>query len=550
MSMKKYFLLSAVLLCSFIVKAELAKCIKAAIKEGKSSVTLEKKIYSQSKAVKLQNVKNFTIDGNGATLIIQRNTESAFKLVNCENVTIKNITVDYSTLPFTQGRVTKVEGNKFYFTVDKGYPALNKNFEKSYIHLFTPDGEWKKSSADVYGKLKAISADCGVFTVRGKHVVEVNDKVAVNFRSPSAFSISRCGKLDFKDITIHASPGVAFHSRYGRGKMSFDGIKIVRTAPPAGADAPRLFACCADGINLATSSGGAVIKNCEFSYLGDDGINFHSELLPVAKKRSANAFATIYPYGQFKTHFEEVFKKGDEMIFVRQGDYKIIARAHLESIKVSGKREELIGLAPKFFPVRGTSGVSAYEITMQEIIDVPENCFFYIPASGVAGFEITNNYFHDHRARGIRIMSSNGVIADNRFERLKGAAVTLGGEFNYWRESGWCSNITIKNNIMREIGYSSINLATSYTPGVISTFARLDGKRFVPVPENRNLVIENNIISDSPGAAIFLYAADTVTLRNNKIEKCATSKEIPGKANGYKNFAPIWLQNSKNIKTR
>ena len=100
---------------------------------------------------------------------------------------------------------------------------------------------------------------------------------------------------------------------------------------------------------------------------------------------------------------------------------------------------------------------------------------------------------------------------------------------------------------MREIGYSSIVKRDNYVPGVISTFARLDGRKFTPVPENRNLIIENNLISDSPGAAIFLYAADKVVIRNNRIEKCATSKTTPGAALGYKNFAPVWILNSSNI---
>ena len=545
--MKKFLLFGAAVFISLTATADLNNDIRAAVAAGKNSITLEKKVYRQKKSVKLDGISNFTIYGGGATVMMERNDICAFSMKKCDNVAIRDLSVDYAVLPFTQGVVTKVDGNRFYFTVDKGYPALGKQFEKSYIHLFTPGGEWKKNSADVYGKLKTISPDKGVFTVRGKHVVEVNDRVAVNFRSPAAFGISRCGKLDFNNINIYASPGVAFHCRYGHGKMSFDGIKIVRTAPPEGATASRLLAGCADGINIAATTSGAVIKNCEFSYIGDDGINFHSELLPVAKKRGGNSFAFIYPYGQFKTHFEEVFKKGDEMIFVRQGDYKIIGRAHLESIKVSDDRDNLIGLAPEFFPVRGTSGVSAYEVTTQENISVPEGSFFYIPASGVAGFEVTNNYFHDHRARGIRIMSSSGIIADNTFERLKGSAITLGGEFNYWREAGWCSDIVIRGNVMREIGYSSIMLPSSYTPGVISTFARLDGKKFVPIPENRNLLIENNVISDSPGAAVFLFAADNVTLKNNKIENCATSKVLPGKDNGFKNFAPVWIQNSVNI---
>lgn len=539
-SMKRFIIFFLIFSLSGVYASELRDMIKAAVAENRNSITLEKKVYRLRKSVLLENVKNFTIDGSGAEIVMLKNDITAFKLVNSESIVIKNLSVDYDPLPFTQGVVTEVNGSKFVFTVDNGYPKLNKEFRKSYIHLFDAAGEWKKSSADVYGSMKIISSDKAEFTVRGNHVVEKGDRVVVNFRSPSAFSMSRCGKLEFYNINIYASPGVAFHGRYGRGKAVFENVRIIRKKDG------RLFASCADGINLATSSGGAVIRNCEFSYLGDDGINFHSELLPVAVRRDGKKFAFVYPYGQFKTHFEEVFKTGDEMIFVRPGDYKIIGRARLESISVS-KDRTLEKLAPEFFPVRGTSGVSVYEVTAAEEIDIPRGSFFYVPASGVENFEISNNYFHDHRARGIRIMSSRGVIENNRFERLKTAAVTLGGEFNYWRESGWCSNIIVRNNIMREIGYSSITRADNYVPGVISTFARLDGRKYKPVPENRDLLIENNLISDSPGAAVFLYAADNVTLKNNRIEQCATADTIPGKNLGYRNFAPVWIQNSGNI---
>ena len=538
--MKKFFLFALTLLFFTVSASELRDLIKAAAAANKNYVKLEKKVYRLKKSVNIENISNLTVDGNGAEIVMLKNDIPAFRLINSENIVIKNLSVDYDPLPFTQGVVTKVDGNKFTFTIDDGYPKLSKDFQKSYIHLFDSKGEWKKNSADVYGKMQILTPETAEFTVRGKHVVEKGDRVAVNFRSPAAFSISRCGKLEFSHINIYASPGVAFHSRYGRGKVVFDTVKIIRKKDG------RLFACCADGINLATSSGGAEIRNCEFSYLGDDGINFHSELLPVAVKRDKKRLIFVYPYGQYKTHFEEVFKKGDEMIFVRQGDYKIIGRAHLESIKVSSDRKPE-KLAPEFFPVRGTSGVSVYELTTLEETDIPRGSFFYIPASGVENFVISNNFFHDHRARGIRIMSSCGVIENNLFERLKTAAVTLGGEFNYWREAGWCSDIVIRNNVMREIGYSAIVNADNYVPGVISTFARLDGRKFIPVPENRNLVIENNLITDSPGAAIFLYAADKVVLKNNKIEKCATSKTVPGRNLGFKNFAPIWIQNSAEV---
>lgn len=49
-------------------------------------------------------------------------------------------------------------------------------------------------------------------------------------------------------------------------------------------------------------------------------------------------------------------------------------------------------------------------------------------------------------------MASNGVIENNRFERIKHAAITVGAEYGYWREAGWVENIQIRNNRIRDVG--------------------------------------------------------------------------------------------------
>mgnify|MGYP002673614753 FL=1 len=524
--------------------------VDAARRAKKNSVTLTQKEYRIPTGVNLTKFKDFTIDGNGAKIVITNPRSQAFVLWNSTDITIKNLTVDYDPLPYTQGVITAIDGKELKFTIDAGYPRLTPELQLNYIHIFTPDGRrWKENCPDVYGKLKMLSPDEGIFTMRKSYDVEIGDRFAVNYRSPAAFDINRCGKVTFEDITIQASPGVAFLSRYGHGEELFHRVKIIRGTPPTGATAPRLLAGNADGINIASNRGGVSVRDCEFSYLGDDSINLHCELMPLVSKVDEKVIDTVYPYPKSSTFLEEVYTPGDRVIFVRSGDYSVIGEAKIARIEVSPRSKAVASQTPDFFPVHSTRGFTVYEVEFDRPVNFPEGSFFYVPVSSAQGFEIVNNYFHDHRARGLRLMSSNGVVENNRFERLKSCAIALGGEFNWWREAGWCENIAIRNNKMIDIGWGSMASPDNYVPAVVATFARLDQYPGF-YHGNRNLEITGNEIKNAPGAGILLNYCDGVKVSGNTIENVLLSKEVPGRDKGFKDPTPVWIQNSVNIEVQ
>ena len=101
-------------------------------------------------------------------------------------------------------------------------------------------------------------------------------------------------------------------------------------------------------------------------------------------------------------------------------------------------------------------------------------------------------------------MSSDGVIENNRIERTKSAAISVGCEYGYWREAGWVKNIIIRNNRLKQIGRGSMTTPDSYTPGAISVFAKLEDYSG-SCRGNRNILIEKNSINGSEGAGIFVF---------------------------------------------
>lgn len=61
---------------------------------------------------------------------------------------------------------------------------------------------------------------------------------------------------------------------------------------------------------------------------------------------------------------------------------------------------------------------------------------------------IRNNKFHTNRARGILVHGSNGLIEDNHFYNIQGAAMQIesGAELR-WSEGKGVSNLIVRRNI-------------------------------------------------------------------------------------------------------
>ena len=72
----------------------------------------------------LNRASHIIVEGNNAQLIIDPHRR-AFEVYRSEDITIRNFRIDYSPLPYTQGRITKIDNENGYleFRVDKGFPS-------------------------------------------------------------------------------------------------------------------------------------------------------------------------------------------------------------------------------------------------------------------------------------------------------------------------------------------------------------------------------------------------------------------------------------------
>ena len=116
--------------------------------KAETSVTLTRPEYRLTEKVMLRNLDNVIIDGRGTRITMTKLNE-AIRLIDCRKVTLKNFSIDYDPLPFTQGVVTELSPDlrKIHFQIDAGYPRLETVYANRRIHVFTPDGKFFKPDA-------------------------------------------------------------------------------------------------------------------------------------------------------------------------------------------------------------------------------------------------------------------------------------------------------------------------------------------------------------------------------------------------------------------
>jgi parallel beta-helix repeat protein len=506
----------------------------------------------------MEKCKGATVHAAGVTFVATDLSAPALQFIKCENVTVKGLAIDFDPLPFTQGTITSVDPatGTMEFTTHTGYPELSDVYlAEKQLHLFEKDApRWKAGAPDFYPKeIQRLTPTSGrVLFPKGESgldFMQPGDRVALTTRKVGGIQVKEgCKGMRFESVTIHSAPGIGILVRFAEEAGTYHQVRVVPGPRPAGAAQDRLLSTSADAFNAAYARKGPIIEKCEFSHMGDDSINLHGIMLPVLKWLDDRTFLSMRPHrGE---PFDRLVHPGDELRLLQEPDYAVVAVGAVESFErtTAEKTEDWSATALRIWPTtRKLESAAFYKVRLTAPVPAglqKDGLFCEIPATNASGFVIRDSYFHDHRARGLRLMACDGVVEDNRFERLKGPAITLGGEFAFWREAGWCRNITVRrNHITNVCEGENVLRSTNYTPGAISIMARVvpggaDTRYF---KGNENITISDNVIDGCTLSGIHVVAARGVQITNNQIRNVNTAADSSkaGLDSGVRSSKPI-----------
>ncbi len=541
---RSFFLLVALLLTPFVGAETFNEYINDQLTETNNTVTLPTGTYeiNQSDLINgcglILSYKDGTvINGNDSTILMKA-TGRAILLRYSNNVTIKNLTIEYDPLPFTQGIVTWLSTDKkeALVEIDEGYPvppessvvlkrtiihnAGNQNFlESSATRTRTQvigveDNEIHIKHPQAYDQLNTV----------GKRI-----SLAYNYKedAEAVVSVENTGCV-FENITVYSSPAVGFKENRGSAN-TYDGITITRNPnPPAGATVLPVRSTNADGIHSLGTRIGPEIINSLIEDCGDDAIAIRGMYAQAAE--TVTDATTVLFYGAPL----DFYSPGDRFrIYLDEGHGAQLIRT------IDGDVLDVTSTVPPIAGFNTTLQISFTSPVTLEAGDMAVNEY-----TQGNDFRVENNTIKNIRARGIYV-KAGGDIIDNTIIRTQLNGIRMSPENISFLEAGFARDINIVGNRVVRANHGAPNPAMFQAGAICFSHDDWDwGKG-----GHANISIDDNIIEKTRGPSLQIQFARDVTVTNNifedpnMIDGYFGSNEIPA----ADEKAVVWLDRVNNV---
>ena len=506
------------------------KALEAAVRAKGAIVNFENKTYYLGETpdswfhFELHKARDIEINGNGA-LLLSCPKNQMFSIKGSRNISLRNLNIDYSPLPFTQGRVTAVNFNEGYFdfSISEGYPKnimdyyYNKTDDRfhgwSHSIIMNPDMESRNEEMTMdhlyISDAEQLSPSEYRLHVHERHIthmkgMKTGDGVILGLgftapfeelfsKRPDSFGRQSCLYInDSRDITVDCLKMYSCPGRWVRMTDNTGAVYIQNSsfAPPAGTD--RKVSSILDGIHALNNKENVVLSGCSFVGAMDDLVacclkeDVVKEVLPdnVVKLTNADNVNTLYS-----------MDVGNELMFVKKYKGNFLGSAKIVEIFSTEGRTNIVKLD------REVPGLVAVDDKMDEEAVVAMN---YGRAS--SGFRITDNYFKPVLRRALAITWCDGFISGNVLDCVGGGSIwmmNLAPSFT----GPFIRNVTVNANVIRNSSHTSLMIGAAWTR--------------VSKPEifDSNLTIIGNTIENQKGhqPAVKISNMKNIRLHGNSI---------------------------------
>lgn len=404
-------------------------------------------------AIYLKGMKDIVIDGNGAEILVHGKM-TPILLDKCENITIKNLVIDYACPTMSEFKVLsgsgsdyvikindeclfEIEDNTLYWhgeTNKKGvyYWRDTNSGAKRYIKLFDPE---KRQSYDfnranlAFESIEKIDNNTLKIVLKNK---DITLPVGCIFQSRSIVRdqvgalIQRSKNIRFENLRVKFMHGLGMVSQFS------ENIEYINCdlTPAEG----RTVTSTADFFQFSGCKGNIVIDSCKAWGAHDDYVNVHgTHLRIIDADYVANKLLVRFMHPE--SWGFQAFDKGDVIDFIKWDTlqpYYTLKVTDYKKINDTDIEITLDGALPN--------------IELEK--DVVEN------ATYTPNLYVRNCSFGTTAGRGILCTTRGDVIIENNtFENLWGPALLVEDDCNFWFESGYTTNVVFRNNIVINCDY-------------------------------------------------------------------------------------------------
>lgn len=437
--------------------------------------------------------KNVTINGNGSTIICNRQNQ-AFYFINCENTVFSNFHIEYDPPCFTQGTITSLSTDKktWNITIHDGYPTVNvqgkvQAFSKNTLELV-------QNFTTIYNApITQISTKEFRVSVPANNAVQVGDYAVMDVVASGSgiqahgIILNACKNMLLDSIVMYDSNCFSFFE-YDCEKTHYYRCVVTRKPYDSKYTIQPLRAGSADGIHSKFATIGPIIEDCQIEYNGDDCIAINGNLYPIYNVDVVNK--KIYFLSPSNSISDFKMSVGDSLVCVNNNG-SIRARLMTTSINVATPTSAQITTCYSKLGSQANQWGNGIVVTVDNwIASIAISDVGYSKNRSGDGFKVINNKVGHNRSRAILIKSSNGVINGNTVVGSAMSGIALSPEF-YWMEGGCPSNIGISNNTIRNCMFES-NMYTSQAGALSVVSQNPAGTNFSPTGSLNNILIHED----------------------------------------------------------
>lgn len=459
-------------------------------------------------AFPLLNSKNITIDGNGSDFVFCDRIQPFF-IQRCENVTLKNFSIDFAFLRYAFAKVLNADAQGLEVLLDHSifdYETKDGDiiFKCGKENLSTKDRKistkainrkeagivflYSQNATDVVRNQAApnvvfLAEDKGDGKVYIKYVdnTEKTDFIAGdilclaydNDREAQSFFCEHCKNIKLENVSIYRQGGMGFVADVCEN-ITIDNLKI-----DIKQGRNEYYSTTADGIYLTNCSGKFGLKNSRICNTYDDAINIHGYYMGVEKIIAKNR--AEFSHSFHKSHEGIVpFHKGDVLRFSNPETMDEICSAVVKNITFDEKtRKNII-------------------VTFEKDVEL-EKGMIVENRSSMPDVLFENNTVVN--CPHIRLSAPDMIIKNNKLS-LNGTDIYINDLFTFWAEHGAVENVLIENNEFGDASYQNIHI--------------LSCRPETSNHQHKNITIRNNTFKKCEKEAIVIGApVEKLSIKNN-----------------------------------
>ena len=474
-----------------------------------------------------EGLKDVTVEGNNS-LLNYHGKMTTITIIDSENITFENLSIDFEVPTVIDMYVDKIEGNTVTYKIPTENPykvegnsirwesdsspytnslywSGTNGFNYSQIHDTNTGLTWRGAN-HIFNNINSISD-------LGNHVVKITynslgsnikEGYSVQMRStvrdhPGAFILnSKNTKL--LNMNIHFLHG------FGIVVQTSDGFVMDHVNFKAPEGSLRTTVGYADFLQVSGSKGEIKITNSYFENPHDDPINIHGTYLQVSKiyddRKTIEVSYKHNETGGFPTFFE-----GDKVEFFTKSNMIGVENSVNKVVSVNG---------PDGKGGKGDlNDLNKIKLTLENEIptSVTTDAYVVENITYTPSVYIADNYFTSVPTRGILVTTRKEVVIENNiFDGMGMASIYISSDAQSWYESGPAKDVTIKNN-----EFWGYNNRASSTPAALILVEPTNPTVSTDKTVHENFTIKDNKFYVMGGEVLNAKSVSGIDFEGNKV---------------------------------